>query len=75
MVDMEEIMRKTKYICLFLVFRGRNYNIRKREENAFKIWPVTIFWKIIKKYVIHKEALSILIWGNLQTDRFKSLVM
>jgi len=47
MVDMEKIIYKTKYIGPFLVIRGRNYNIRKREKKAFKIWEVTIFWTII----------------------------
>jgi len=36
---------------------------------------VTIFWKIIKKYVIYKETLCRLIWGNLQKGSFKFLAL
>jgi hypothetical protein len=30
----------------------------REQTSAFKIWEVTIFGKIIKNYVIHKEAVS-----------------
>ena len=42
-VDMEEIKHKTKYIGPFIVIRGGNYNIRKREKMLLKFGKLQYF--------------------------------